>query len=55
MARRIFKDAPTESRCIWTITMRDGSKAQCGRRKVQGDFCTQHKKIDFERNSKAPT
>lgn len=45
MPRR-FIDAPTEQRCVWTITLRDGSEAQCGRRKTNGDLCTQHAKME---------
>lgn len=44
MSRR-FIDAPSEQRCSWTVTLRDGSKAQCGRRKTSGDLCTQHSKM----------
>ena len=40
-----FVDAPTELRCEWDVTLRDGSKAQCGRRKRFGLLCAQHKKM----------
>jgi hypothetical protein len=43
--KRVFIDALTEERCTWTVKLRDGSTAQCGRRKVVGDLCTQHAKI----------
>lgn len=44
MARR-FIDATAEERCEWTVTLRDGSTAQCGRRHTDGQLCTQHAKI----------
>ena len=44
MSRR-FIDAPYELRCGWTITLRDGSKAQCGRHHTNGRLCTQHEKM----------
>jgi hypothetical protein len=44
---RRFIDAPREFRCVWTITLRDGSKAQCGRRKAIGQLCMQHEKINI--------
>lgn len=44
-ARRRFIDAPSEDRCAWTIKLKDGSEAQCGRRKTDGDLCTQHSKM----------
>lgn len=40
-----FIDAPADERCEWTIKLRDGSGAQCGRRRVVGSLCTQHAKI----------
>lgn len=43
--KRRFIDAPAEQRCAWTVKLRDGSQAQCGRRKVVGDLCTQHAKM----------
>jgi len=46
---RRFIDALGEDRCMWTITLRDGSDARCGRRKQNaignGDCCTQHAKM----------
>jgi len=45
MPRRTFIDATAEDRCEWTITLRDGSEAQCGRRHVDGQLCRQHLKI----------
>lgn len=46
MTRR-FIDAPSELRCSWTVTLRDGSEAQCGRYRRLGDpqLCTQHAKM----------
>jgi hypothetical protein len=45
MAR--FIDAPAEVRCTATITLRDKSTAQCGRRAMHtGEMlCTQHYKL----------
>lgn len=40
-----FIDAPYDQRCAWTITLRDGSTAQCGRHKTKGQFCTQHARM----------
>jgi len=37
-----FKDAPEEKRCKWNRRLSDGSGAQCGRRHVDGEFCSQH-------------
>jgi hypothetical protein len=45
MSRRRFIDATAEERCEWTVTLRDGSKAQCGRKHVNGQLCTQHAKM----------
>lgn len=43
MTSRRFIDTPAEQRCQHTITLRDGSKAQCGkRRRAGGTLCTQH-------------
>ena len=44
MSRR-FIDAPADQRCAWTVRLRDGSEAQCGRRKTGNNLCTQHQKI----------
>lgn len=44
--KRKFFDAPADQRCEWTITLRDGSKAQCGRKKTTGQLCTQHAKME---------
>ncbi|MFC4275529.1 hypothetical protein [Achromobacter aloeverae] len=44
MTRR-FIDPTAEERCEWTIKLRDGSEAQCGRRHVDGQLCTQHKRM----------
>jgi len=42
MATRRFIDAPQDQRCKATITLKDKSKAQCGRYKKIGDYCRQH-------------
>ncbi|KAF1692693.1 hypothetical protein CSC64_06815 [Pseudoxanthomonas koreensis] len=42
---RRFIDAPTDMRCRWDVTLRDGSRAQCGRLRKHGDLCTQHQKM----------
>ena len=40
---RQFRDAPLNERCQATITLKDGSTAQCGRRRQSGkDYCWQH-------------
>lgn len=44
MPRR-FSDAHEDARCQWTITLKDGSKAQCGRRHVDSTLCKQHAKM----------
>lgn len=36
MAKRRWTDAPPAERCAATVTLRDGTTAQCGRRKVEG-------------------
>lgn len=42
--RRQFLDAPSAVRCRADVTLRDGSKAQCGRREMfkGGKLCWQH-------------
>jgi hypothetical protein len=40
-ARR-FVDAALSVRCAANIRLRDGSSAQCGRRRVELGFCRQH-------------
>lgn len=45
MSKRAFIDAPSNVRCKWTITLKDGSKAQCGRRQKDGRLCAQHRRI----------
>src|SRR5271156_2074153 len=45
MSRR-FVDAGTSQRCAAVVRLRDGSTADCGRRRVREDLCTQHAKID---------
>lgn len=42
--KRRFVDAIT-NRCGWNVTLRDGSKAQCGRAATIADLCTQHAKM----------
>lgn len=44
--KRRFIDALADERCTWTVVLRDGSEARCGRRKTSGPYCTQHTKID---------
>jgi len=46
MIRR-FVDAPNDDRCQADIRLRDGSGAQCGRRRQVGDtqYCSQHRRI----------
>lgn len=44
MSRR-FIDAAQHERCEATITLRDGSQAQCGRKHTDGQLCTQHRKM----------
>jgi hypothetical protein len=40
---RRFIDAPQECRCKATITLRDHSTADCGRRRIPGsNYCKQH-------------
>lgn len=43
--RRAFFAPPTDLRCCWDTTMRDGSGAQCMRRAVEGRLCRQHAKM----------
>ena len=45
MTRRVYIDPPASERCQWTRTLRDGSKAQCGRRHMDGKHCAQHAKM----------
>lgn len=45
MTRR-FVDAPAATRCTATITLKDGSAAQCGRHQKVGTLCTQHSKME---------
>ena len=41
--KRVWTDAPTAERCAATITLRDKSKAQCGRRAAGASgLCHQH-------------
>lgn len=42
--RRIYRDPPLMDRCSATIVLRDGSLAQCGRRRREGIYCWQHAK-----------
>ena len=42
---RRFIDAPQGARCAYDITLKDGSGAQCGRARTEGDYCTQHARI----------
>jgi len=47
--KRKWTDAPNDQRCRYDITLRDGSKAQCGRRRVNGDYCKQHQNMEAAR------
>lgn len=38
-------DPILENRCAWAIKLRDGSEAQCGRHKAEGELCRQHAKM----------
>ena len=40
--KRRFIDAPISARCLYDITLKDGSGAQCGRYRKIGDYCRQH-------------
>ena len=42
---RQFIDAPQGSRCTATVSLRDGTTAQCGRHAKVGTLCTQHAKM----------
>lgn len=42
---RQFIDAPTDTRCTATITLKDKSTAQCGRGAKLGGLCKQHAKM----------
>lgn len=44
-AKRRFIDTPSGMRCQWEVTLKDGSKAQCGRARKVGQLCTQHLKM----------
>lgn len=35
-----------DKRCEWTVTLKDGSGAQCGRLKKVGRLCKQHSKME---------
>ncbi len=41
-AKRVFVDAPDHLRCRATVTLKDGSTAQCGRQSKDKGFCHQH-------------
>jgi len=43
--KRRFIDAPIDERCEASIVLKDGSGAQCGRRKREESFCFQHSKL----------
>ena len=45
--KRQFIDAPNAERCKADVTLSDGSKAQCGRRRKVGDLCLQHHKKQY--------
>lgn len=40
-----YIDPPLDMRCAWEIALKDGSKAQCGRKHTDGQLCTQHQKM----------
>ena len=43
MNKRLYNDPSIGARCSQTITLRDGTKAQCGRRRMPfRDCCWQH-------------
>jgi len=43
MTKRTWTDAPNVERCLQDVTLRDGSKAQCGRRaQTDSSYCWQH-------------
>ncbi len=43
--KRVFICAHPDDRCKYVITLSDKSKADCGRRHVDGTLCRQHAKI----------
>lgn len=43
-----FLDAPQAQRCAFSVILRDGSGAQCGRYRKIGALCRQHHKIEFQ-------
>lgn len=42
--KRKFIDTPLNERCVFTIKLRDGTFAQCGRKKKLNELCLQHHK-----------
>jgi hypothetical protein len=48
-----FIDAPQAVRCTYDITLRDGSKARCGRRATNAAWglCAQHYKLVDRRDN----
>lgn len=42
---RPYIDPPLDLRCRWDIKLRDGSSAQCGRKRVGDFYCAQHTKM----------
>lgn len=44
-SKRRFTAAHPSVRCVASITLRDGSRAQCMRHRVYADLCVQHHRI----------
>lgn len=52
--KRRWTDAPMSDRCTKNIWMRDGSGAQCGRRRQPGfDLCHQHQRMQDDRTARS--
>ena len=49
-AKRKFHDAPYGERCMATVTLKDGSLAQCGRYRKLGILCLQHHRMGEKAN-----
>jgi len=50
MPKRPYIDPPTRDRCRATVTLTDGSTAQCGRRAGESGYCWQHAAQTTNRN-----
>lgn len=46
---RTFKDAKDGERCTFNITLKDKSRAQCGRKQVRDHVCLQHYRVTIKR------